>query len=55
MTAKCVTKAQIVAYEDLGPEAIRKLTIVDMPVIVINDSAGHDLYAEAQNKWRIPS
>jgi fumarate hydratase subunit beta len=55
LTAKCVTKAQIVAYEDLGPEAIRKLTIVDMPVIVINDSAGHDLYAEAQNKWRIPS
>jgi fumarate hydratase subunit beta len=55
LTAKCVTKAQIVAYEDLGPEAIRKLTIVDMPVIVINDIVGHDLYAEAKNKWRIPS
>jgi fumarate hydratase subunit beta len=53
LTAKCVVKAEIVAYEDLGPEAIRKLTIVDMPVIVINDAAGHDLYAEAQNKWRI--
>lgn len=53
LTAKCVTKAEIVAYEDLGPEAIRKLTIVDMPVTVINDTAGHDLYAEAQSKWRI--
>jgi fumarate hydratase subunit beta len=55
LTAKCVIKAEIVAYEDLGPEAIRKLTIVDMPVIVINDATGHDLYAEAQNKWCIPS
>ena len=55
LTAKCVIKAELVAYEDLGPEAIRKLTIVDMPVIVINDSAGHDLYAEQQKKWRIPS
>ena len=55
LTAKCVIKAAIVAYEDLGPEAIRKLTIVEMPVIVINDTAGHDLYAEEQNKWRIPS
>ena len=55
LTAKCVTKAEIVAYDDLGPEAIRKLTIVDMPVIVINDTAGHDLYSEQQNKWRITS
>ncbi|MEI6609795.1 MAG: Fe-S-containing hydro-lyase [Deltaproteobacteria bacterium] len=55
LTARCVTKAQIIAYEDLGPEAIRKLTIVDMPAIVINDSAGLDLYAEQQNKWCIPS
>jgi fumarate hydratase subunit beta len=55
LTAKCITKAEIVAYEDLGPEAIRKLTIVDMPVIVINDTAGHDLYAEQQKKWRIIS
>ena len=55
LTAKCVIKVEIVAYEDLGPEAIRKLTIVDMPVIVINDIVGHDLYVEAQNKWRIPA
>jgi fumarate hydratase subunit beta len=55
LTAKCVIKAEIVAYEDLGPEAIRKLSIVDMPVIVINDAAGHDLYAEQQKKWRITS
>jgi fumarate hydratase subunit beta len=55
LTAQCVKRMELIAYEDLGPEAIRKLTIVDMPVIVINDTAGHDLYAEQQNKWRITS
>ena len=53
LTAKCVVSTEVVAYADLGPEAIRKLTIVDMPLIVINDAAGHDLYAEEKNKWRI--
>jgi fumarate hydratase subunit beta len=55
LTAQCVKRVELIAYGDLGPEAIRKLTIVDMPVIVINDTAGHDLYAEEQNKWRITS
>ena len=55
LTAKCVKRVELVAYEDLGPEAIRKLTVMDMPLIVINDTAGHDLYAEEQNKWRITS
>jgi len=44
---------ELVAYDDLGPEAIRKLTVMELPVIVINDTAGHDLYAEEQKKWRI--
>ena len=52
LTAKCVKRVELIAYEDLGPEAIRKLTIIDMPVIVINDTAGHDLYSEEKNKWR---
>ena len=55
LTAQCVKKVELIAYDDLGPEAIRKLTIVDLPVIVINDTAGHDLYADEQNKWRISS
>lgn len=53
LTAKCVKKAELIAYEDLGPEAIRRLTVKELPVIVINDTAGHDLYAEEKNKWRI--
>ena len=55
LTAQCVKKMEIVAYEDLGPEAIRKLIVVDLPLVVINDSQGNDLYLSEQNKWRILS
>ena len=47
-----VKKAEIVAYEDLGPEAIRRLEVEDLPVIVINDSRGNDLYIEGEKKYR---
>lgn len=53
LSSQCVKKAELVAYEDLGPEAIRKLTVVDFPVIVINDILGNDLYAQAENSWRV--
>ena len=55
LMSRCVKKMEIIAYEDLGPEAIRKLTIVDLPLFVINDFQGHDLYLSEQNKWRIKS
>jgi fumarate hydratase subunit beta len=44
---------ELIAYEDLGPEAIRKLTIVDLPLVVINDFQGNDLYISEQLEWRI--
>lgn len=53
LTAQTVKRVELIAYEDLGPEAIRKLTVVDMPLVVINDVRGNDLYASEQNKWRI--
>jgi fumarate hydratase subunit beta len=53
LTAQCVKKVEVIAYEDLGPEAIRKLTIVDMPLIVVNDAHGNDLYESAQEEWRV--
>ena len=53
--SQCVKKVELVAYEDLGPEAIRKLRIVDLPLVVINDSQGKDLYLSEQRKWRISS
>ena len=46
LLARCVKECEIVAYEDLGPEAIRRLVVEDLPVIVINDCHGGDLYAE---------
>jgi fumarate hydratase subunit beta len=55
LMSQCVKKLELVAYEDLGPEAIRKLTIVDLPLVVINDSQGNDLYLSEQRKWRTPS
>lgn len=53
LTAQCVKRVELVAYEDLGPEAIRKLTILEMPLVVINDPQGMDLYQSEQSKWRI--
>ncbi|MDH7554624.1 MAG: FumA C-terminus/TtdB family hydratase beta subunit [Spirochaetota bacterium] len=42
---QCVVDAQIVAFEEFGPEAMYKLTVEKFPVIVINDMYGGDLYA----------
>ncbi len=44
LLSKCITASEVVAYEDLGTEAIRKLTIVDFPIIVVMDSEGNSLY-----------
>jgi fumarate hydratase subunit beta len=52
LLAKRVKKAEIVAYEDLGPEAIRRLEVEDLPVIVVNDVWGEDLYTEGEKKYR---
>lgn len=53
LTARCVKKMELVAYEDLGPEAIRMLTVENLPVVVINDAGGNDLYEEAQKNWQL--
>ena len=44
LLGKCIKKAEIVAYEDLGAEAIRRLEVEDFPAIVIIDSEGNNLY-----------
>ena len=44
LLGKCIKKAEIVAYEDLGAEAIRRLEVEDFPAIVIIDSQGNNLY-----------
>lgn len=47
-----ILEAEVIAFDDLGPEAIRKLAVKDMPVIVINDCYGGDLYLEGVKKYR---
>lgn len=47
-----IEKAEIVAYEDLGPEAIRRLTVARFPAIVINDIHGNDLLEQGKAEWR---
>ncbi len=45
--SKCIEASEVVAYEDLGTEAIRKLSVKNFPVIVVMDSIGNDLYETA--------
>jgi len=51
LMAQAIKTAEIVAYEDLGPEAIRKLEVEEFPVIVVNDVRGNDLYEEGVKKY----
>lgn len=44
LIAQCIKRVEIIAYEDLGTEAIRKLEVENMPLIVINDANGQDYY-----------
>ncbi len=48
---KHIKKSELVAYEDLGTEAIRKLYVEDFPVIVANDIYGGDLFEEGRRKY----
>ena len=51
LISRSITSAEIVAYEDLGAEAIRKLTVEDFPVIVAQDCYGGNVYEEGQKKY----
>lgn len=44
LLSQCITAATVIAYDDLGPEAIRELTVKDFPLLVINDCVGGELY-----------
>lgn len=47
LLSKCITKSEIVCYEDLGAEAIRKIEVKDFPAIVVADCSGNNLYETA--------
>ena len=53
LLSKCIQSSEIVAYEDLGTEAIRRLVVKDFPVITVLDTKGGDLYKEVAERCLI--
>ena len=51
LLSKTIVKAELIAYDDLGTEAIRKLTVKDFPAIVVIDARGNNLYDIAQKEF----
>lgn len=51
LLSKCIKKSEVIAYEDLGTEAIRKLEVENLPVIVVIDIEGNNLYETAAEKY----
>ena len=52
LLSKCIKRSEVVAYDDLGAEAIRRLEIENFPVIVVIDKDGNNLYETAIEKYR---
>ena len=51
LLAKCIKKAELIAYEDLGAEALRRLEVEDMPLFVIIDCDGNNLYEMGRKEY----
>ena len=51
LLARSIKTAEVIAYEDLGPEAIRRLEVEDFPVVVVNDTRGGDLYKSGRERF----
>ena len=51
LLAKCIKKAELIAYEDLGAEALRRLEVEDMPLFVIIDCEGNNLYEMGRKEY----
>ena len=52
LLSRAIIDSEVIAYDDLGTEAIRKLTVKDLPVIVVIDSQGNDLYETACEQYK---
>ena len=52
LLSKCILESEVIAYDDLGAEAVRKLRVENFPVIVVIDSGGNDLYETATEEYR---
>ena len=52
LLSKCIIKSEVIAYEELGTEAIRKMEVKDFPAVVVIDTKGNDLYEEVSKKGK---
>jgi fumarate hydratase subunit beta len=52
LIAQSIKKSEVIAYEDLGPEAVRRMEVEDFPAVVVNDILGNDLYSEGVARYR---
>ncbi|MBN1856105.1 MAG: Fe-S-containing hydro-lyase [Dehalococcoidia bacterium] len=52
LLSRAVKSAEVIAYEDLGPEALRRLVVENLPVTVVDDATGRDLYEEGRARYR---
>ena len=53
LLSKCIKKSEVICYDDLGAEAIRKLYVEDFPVIVVVDREGNNLYETAIQEFKV--
>lgn len=53
LLGKQIKSAEVIAYPELGPEAVRKIEVVDFPVTVINDTYGNDLYQMGREQYEV--
>ena len=52
LLSKCIKEAEVIAHEDLGAEAVRRLVVEDMPLLVLIDSEGNNLYVDGPEEWK---
>ncbi len=52
LISKCITSSEVIAYDDLGAEAVRRLEVKDFPMVVVIDSTGENLYDTAVLEFR---
>jgi fumarate hydratase subunit beta len=53
LLGKQIKSAEVIAYEELGPEAVRKLEVIDFPITVVNDTYGADLYKIGREQYEV--
>ena len=54
LIASCIREMAVIAYEDLGTEAIHRLRVENLPLVVANDAHGDDVYERGRERYRVP-